>query len=64
MTVFQLTGPTPISDTNINTHHTHFGLLAGARRADQGFQLISDPLVVIQDLSQLLHKVLSLAWVR
>lgn len=50
-----------ISERNGHTHHTDFSLLAGARGADQGFQLISDALVIIQDLSQLLHKVLSFA---
>lgn len=44
-----------------SAHHTDFSLLAGARRADQSFQLISDAFVIIQDLSQLLHNVLSLA---
>lgn len=48
-------------DRHVNTHHTDFSLLAGAGGADQGFQLISDALVIIQDLSQLLYKVLSLA---
>ncbi|TNN54710.1 hypothetical protein EYF80_035053 [Liparis tanakae] len=46
---------------DVNTHHADFRLLAGARGADQGLQLVSDPLVVLQHLSQLLHKVLSLA---
>lgn len=48
----------------LRTHNTDFGLLAGARRADQSLQLISDALIVIQNLSQLLHKVLSLSRVR
>lgn len=49
---------------DVQTHHTDFGLLAGAWWADQGLQLISNSLVVIQDLSQLLDKVLGLAGVR
>ena len=50
-----------ILDRNVDTHHTDFSLLAGAGGADQGFQLISDALVIVQDLCQLLHEVLSLA---
>lgn len=52
-----------IACRSIQTHHTDFSLLAGTRGADQGLQLISDALVIVQDLSQLLHKVLSLAWI-
>lgn len=48
---------------NVDTDHTNFSLLAGAGGADQSFQLIPDTLIIIQDLSQLLHKVLGLAWV-
>lgn len=43
------------------THHADFSLLAGAGGADQRLQLIPYPLVVLQDLSQLLHEVLSFA---
>jgi hypothetical protein len=46
------------------TYHTDFGLFAGAGRADQGLELVSDPLVLLQDLGQLLDKVLGLAGVR
>lgn len=61
MRAFHLQNTTPILDRNVITHHTDFSLLAGAGGADQGLQLISDPLVVIQDLRQFLHKVLRLA---
>lgn len=45
----------------LTSHHTDFGLLAGAGGADQSFQLIPYPFIILQDLSQLLHKVLSFA---
>ncbi len=45
------------------TYHANFGLLTRAGRAHKSLQLLSDLLVLLKNLSELLHKVLRLAWV-
>ncbi len=45
------------------TYHADFGLLTRAGRAHKSLQLLSDLLILLKNLSKLLHKVLRLAWV-